>query len=75
MGFPLLTSMIWTILTISYNSDADIDISFSSSDDDDNNDDGDNKENVDEYGDYWDDLIDEQICVAHLDRNYAIHVD
>ena len=41
-GFHLLTSMIWTILTICYNSDADIDISFSSSsssnDDDDNHD-------------------------------------
>ena len=47
---------------ISYNSDADIDVSFSSSDD------SDNEENVDEYGNYWDDLIDEQIC-AHSDRN------
>ena len=62
MGFHFLTSVIWTILTISsYNSDADIDINFSSDDDDDNHDTG-KEENVDKYGDYWDDLIDENIC-------------
>ena len=52
---------------ISYNSDADIDISFSSSDDNDDDDDDDD-ENVDKYGNYWDYLIDENIC-APLDRN------
>ena len=47
---------------ISYYSDADIDISFSSSDDDEE------EENIDEYSDNPDDLIDEKIC-ACLDRN------
>ena len=55
---------------ISYNSDADIDISFSSSSlsSDDDNHDTDNEENVDKHGDYWDDLIDENLC-ACLDGN------
>ena len=64
------------------NSDVDVDVSFSSSDEGDDNDNSNNiiedngvseeeqedEENLDEFADYWYDLLDEEIS-KHLDRN------
>ena len=48
----------------STNDNSDINVSFSSFDDSSDNTvegNGEEEENVDKYGDYWDDLLDEQI--------------